>query len=555
MTRRREEVSGDADNAPDAKVARVQRVIEQGTFLLDFPQEESVFQQGDHLWGLPEVHQGTATKPRPATEPLRDFSVAMPRLSLKDVDVGRLPQQAKAALDFLVLLNPCEIIPDGMSARQPVLLPQQKPEHQGRRTLVLDLDETLVHCHCQPFAPPGAHPDIHLELENGDPKAVLKAKVFVRPGARQLLLLAAERFEVVVFTASAAIYADKVLDWLDPGRRLISYRLYREACTELAGGHFKDLRRLGRSLDDVVLVDNSPLALGLRPENGMLISSWYGDDDQAFIDELTHQSFAVVAAPARLASPVAAVFAAPQGLLGHSGANGPLVWSFKRQGELKERSQVRRVSFEAGDPEDLLWASFEVMEQLAAEAMDAWCAATMEVPSEAARRSFGDLSFAAEEATHQELGKGKSVLNLYHYFNSPTCDEEPFRSHADPGLLTVLGRSTKAGLQAVRPLTPGKAPGRPASYGEEWLDLELLMDDLGRGQAPHVPFLVLVGETMERLSGGWHPSCVHRVKRSEEPGESRFNMAFELRPRCNVWHPWQKMLDAEVSETAPETEP
>lgn len=27
----------------------------------------------------------------------------------------------------------------------------------------------------------------------------------------------------------------------------------------------------------------------------------------------------------------------------------------------QERSQVRRVSFEAGDPEDLLWASFEVM--------------------------------------------------------------------------------------------------------------------------------------------------------------------------------------------------
>eukprot|EP00435_Cladocopium_sp_Y103_P068372 s37_g31.t1 len=45
MTRRHEEVIGDAF-APDAKVARVQRVIEQGTFLLDFPQGESVFQQG-----------------------------------------------------------------------------------------------------------------------------------------------------------------------------------------------------------------------------------------------------------------------------------------------------------------------------------------------------------------------------------------------------------------------------------------------------------------------------------------------------------------------------
>lgn len=30
-----------------------------------------------------------------------------------------------------------------------------------------------------------------------------------------------------------------------------------------------------------------------------------------------------------------------------------------------------------------------------------------------------------------------------------------------------------------------------------------------------MPFLVLVGESLERLSGGWHPSCVHRVKHSE----------------------------------------
>ena len=52
-----------------------------------------------------------------------------------------------------------------------------------------------------------------------------------------------------------------------------------------------------------------------------------------------------------------------------------------------------------------------------------------------------------------------------------------------------------------------------------WSFWDLFWEPLGpsksAGQAPHVPFLVLVGETMERLSGGWHPSCVHRVKRSE----------------------------------------
>ena len=69
-------------------------------------------------------------------------------------------------------------------------------------------------------------------------------------------------------------------------------------------------------------------------------------------------------------------------------------------------------------------------------------------------------------------------------------------------------------------------------------------------------FVILVGETLERLSGGWHPACVHRVKPTE--GQPRFNMAFELRPRCNVWHPWRSELlgdgkvkteDQEVVET------
>ena len=57
---------------------------------------------------------------------------------------------------------------------------------------------------------------------------------------------------------------------------------------------------------------------------------------QAFIAELTHQSFAVVACPLSLAAAVQAVFAAPDALLGQSGAAGPLVWSFKRQGDLKD---------------------------------------------------------------------------------------------------------------------------------------------------------------------------------------------------------------------------
>jgi len=217
-----------------------------------------------------------------AQSQLRDFSVSMPRLSVQDVDTRILPQQVKAALDFLTSLNPSEVVPDDVAARLPHLLPPQMEAHSGRRTLLLDLDETLVHCHCQPTALPGSMPwpDMHLEIGGGDTMlpVVLRANIYVRPFARQLLRIAAEIFEVVIFTASAAIYADKVLDFLDPGHTLITHRLYREACTEIAGGHFKDLRRIGRPLKDCVLVDNSPLAAGLTPDNGLLVSSWFADD-------------------------------------------------------------------------------------------------------------------------------------------------------------------------------------------------------------------------------------------------------------------------------------
>merc|ERR1711920_751004 len=88
----------------------------------------------------------------------------------------------------------------------------------------------------------------------------------------------AQLFEGAVYTASATIYADRVLDVVDPQKRLIAHRLYRQHCTEMYGGHFKDLRRLGRRLEDCVLVDNSPLALGVIPDNGIPVASWFGDD-------------------------------------------------------------------------------------------------------------------------------------------------------------------------------------------------------------------------------------------------------------------------------------
>jgi CTD small phosphatase-like protein 2 len=67
-----------------------------------------------------------------------------------------------------------------------------------------------------------------------------------------------------VFTASHQSYADVVLDYLDPNRELIEYRLYRDSCIKTEEGvYIKDLRIIkNRNLKDVVIVDNAVYSFG-----------------------------------------------------------------------------------------------------------------------------------------------------------------------------------------------------------------------------------------------------------------------------------------------------
>ena len=84
--------------------------------------------------------------------------------------------------------------------------------------------------------------------------------------------------QLVVWTASGKSYADAVIDLLDPDGKYFSYRLYREACTRHKGLNVKDLRRLGRPMDAVILIDNYVYSFGFTLDNGIPISPWTGNE-------------------------------------------------------------------------------------------------------------------------------------------------------------------------------------------------------------------------------------------------------------------------------------
>ncbi|GMI53733.1 hypothetical protein TeGR_g12602, partial [Tetraparma gracilis] len=76
--------------------------------------------------------------------------------------------------------------------------------------LVLDLDETLVHCTVEPIP----DPDMVFPVEFGGVE--YKVHVRKRPHLEYFLEMVHDKFEVIVFTASQRVYADSLLNRIDP---------------------------------------------------------------------------------------------------------------------------------------------------------------------------------------------------------------------------------------------------------------------------------------------------------------------------------------------------
>ncbi|GJQ11356.1 hypothetical protein GpartN1_g3147.t1 [Galdieria partita] len=165
-----------------------------------------------------------------------------------------------------------------LKRRSSTLLPVQSERMKGRKTLVLDLDETLVH---SSFDDSKHESDFTLNLDISNISMTLFVKK--RPWCDEFLQKVSQIFEIIIFTASLPAYADPVIDMLCDSANIEplppSHRLFRDSCEydTVQSGYVKKLSSLGRDLAKTIIVDNSPAAYVYNIDNAIPIESFVDD--------------------------------------------------------------------------------------------------------------------------------------------------------------------------------------------------------------------------------------------------------------------------------------
>ena len=137
--------------------------------------------------------------------------------------------------------------------------PYIKIKNLKQFSLILDLDETLV----------------HFKINKEDNT---EGTLQFRPGISPFLKEVGEYYELIIFTESTQEYGDLLIDAIEESNIYFDYRFYRQHTVIIDNDFVKDLNRIGRPLDKMIIVDDMPQNFRLQKENGINIKPFWGED-------------------------------------------------------------------------------------------------------------------------------------------------------------------------------------------------------------------------------------------------------------------------------------
>ena len=206
-------------------------------------------------------------------------------IDISDKNIPIFPSTDNNSSEEEVTISPIKLMMTSASSKSTIIQPACKLEkflpplnilNQNKKTLVLDLDETLIHSYFDQKPP--RKPDISFDIFIDKKK--IHVNSILRPGVHEFLDNLENLYEIIIFTASLSQYANPVLDFIDK-KGICKFRLFREHCCCFTNGFsnsfIKDLKKLDRDMKNLIIIDNNPKSFMLNKENGVPIKTWVED--------------------------------------------------------------------------------------------------------------------------------------------------------------------------------------------------------------------------------------------------------------------------------------
>ena len=151
------------------------------------------------------------------------------------------------------------IIQNNLFNNKNLIVPYIQTKNIKKYSLVLDLEETLLH--------------FNMNITNN-----CQGVVDIRPGAIKFLDSISEYYELIVFNEGEKRYTDILIDSLEENKIYFEQRFYRDHISIDNNDVVKDLVKIGRSLDKILIIDNMPQNFKLQKNNGIIIKSFWGEN-------------------------------------------------------------------------------------------------------------------------------------------------------------------------------------------------------------------------------------------------------------------------------------
>ena len=110
--------------------------------------------------------------------------------------------------------------------------------------------------------------------------------IILRNGLFSFLSTIKPFFELILFSIDSQDFSYPIINMIENDKKYFDYKFYKDHCVLYKNNLIKDVTLIGRDLSKIIIVDNNETCFELNKENGIKISSFYGDNNDNKLFEL-----------------------------------------------------------------------------------------------------------------------------------------------------------------------------------------------------------------------------------------------------------------------------